>query len=860
VSTQVHLPDSPQVGVLPNENSSPDEAKKQRIERQKSYGGLLEFIKNTCKKVEEEDSQARKDILIQQNKCQAIYDGRHYIDLDEKTGEWKDRKADSSEFRPQDNRYKEQVDKLQMEMARTSIELACEPVDKTDSVMGEAAEFAKSRIEANRKRLFIQRPEFVLTENMSLLLKTITYRYTYFDKSDGPKEKRPKFAKKAVGEDKSLTVCAVCKAPRDVENVPSVNDEKYLVEPGQPNEELPPTLPPCPNCGSISTKMLSTSAVELELPAGEEEVSSGLVRSVHADPTMVQVSLNARNMDIHTTPYLIWTQMVERGKLERMFPDRVIPSSDNTGDDSRYRRENETAVSNSGNFSSDEIEKGGEQLEKLKFKLVWLDSWVYGDYVSQRPERLPGGQELPAGTKLIELFPDGMCVAKVGDTPLALYSEDKNKKWSVCVYGLRESAWHGSGTNALIPIQYTINDLLAYRVANVYYNTFTREFIKQGALTGDALPGLTTVAVVSNVDENQKIVGNAYDRAPGNPLPAEVANLAQEQTGALQEQAGTSSLSLAGTSAQRDALGTATGIAAMRDLAVGRMGPNLMLKAALEVETAYQILELEQANYSKQRLLAFAGIKPGSVGNLGFSQRGVEAFINCDIRASFNITPIPGSWMPQTSQEQKADAIAFADAASKVQNPEVLANLARVFKQPMSIEGFNATQREAARRIEEFSKVVTLLESRGYGEPTDEMARAVLASAPDAQLNVEMDNHPAFIDFHKDWWPSDEARNASPLLKKVIEVRTREHKEAMVRGTQTEKVNTLRTQLPDLAASQVVNESQAQQEMAQQGQQAEQQLALQDAQHEQEQEHAIDDALIEHAGRQMGVLPTQNQT
>lgn len=801
--------------------------RKERAERRKAYGGLLEYIKNTCKKVEDEDSQARLDTLTQQNKCQAIYDGRHYIDLNEKTGEWVDRKPDASEFRPQDNRYKEQVDKLQMEMARTSIELACESSDKTDSALSEAAEFARSRVETNRKKLFIQRPEFVLMENMSLLLKTITYRYTYFDTSAGPREKRPQFAKKTIGEDKSLTVCAVCKVPREAENIPAQNEEKELIEPGRPHEELPPTLPPCPHCGSISTKLISASAIELELPTGEEEVSAGLVRSVHADPTMVQVSLNARNMDIRTTPYLVWTQMVERGKLERMFPDRVIPSGDGHDDNSRFRRENESAVSNSGGASS-EVEKGGEQLEKLKFKLVWLDSWVYGDYVSQQPEELPDGRALPAGTKLIEFFPEGMCVAKVGDTPLALYAEDKNKKWSVCVYGLRESAWHGSGTNALIPIQTTINDLLGFRVANIYYNTFTREFIKQGSVTGDTLPGLTTVAVVSNVDENQKIVGNVYDRAPGIQLPAEVANLAQEQTGALQEQAGTSSLNLAGTSAQADALGTATGIAAMRDLAVGRMGPNLMLKAAMEVETAYQILELEQANYSKQQLLAFAGIRPGAVGNLGFTQRGVEAFINCDIRGNFNITPVPGSWMPETSQEKKADAIAFAEAASRVQNPEIIANLARVFKQPMNVGGFNATQREAARRIEELGKVVRLLESRGYSEPTEEMARVVLASAPEAELNIEMDNHPAFIDFHRDWWVSDEARNASPLLKKVVEIRNREHKEAMVQGAQTEKVNTLRAQLPDLKAQQMVEESQANQSMALEGQRAEQQMALQD--------------------------------
>jgi hypothetical protein len=831
MSTQVAIPDSPQVPVLPRDPSSPpQEAEKQRQERRKSYPSVLDYIKNTCKKVETEDEKPRLNILGQQNKCQAYYDDRQYGKTNDRTGEWEETPSNPNYFRPVDNRYKEQVDKLQMEMARSSVDLNVEPVDKTDSAMVEAAEYLKSRVDANRKRLFTQRPEFVLAENMALLLKTITYRYCYFEKDavDGPKEKRPKFEKKVIGAEQSITVCGVCGAPRDRTQESEPNSLIPSVSPSGGISALTDSEPeppgPCRQCGSTSIKSASSSAAELILPVGEEEVPSGLPRCVHADPTMVQVSLNARNMQISSSPYLIWTQMVERGKLERMFPDSVIPSGTDTDRAAEYRRDNESSVSNSNDSSGNSEEKGGEQFEKLKFKLIWLDSWVYGDYESQRDEKLPNGQVLPQGTKLIKLFPNGMCIAKVGNTPLALYSEDKNKKWSACVYGLREGAWHGSGTNALLPIQLTINDLLSYRIANVYYNTFTREFIKQGALAGDTLPTLTTVGIVSNMDEGQKIVGNAYDRAPGNPLPPEVPQLAQEQQGSLQEQAGTSSMSTVGTAAQQDGLGTATGIAYMRDMAVGRMGPNLMLKAAVEIETAFQIAELEQNNYSRQQLLAFAGLKPGSVGNLGYTQKGVDAFINSDIRADFHITATPGSWMPMTEQEKKADAIAFADYSSKVQNPEALASLAKALKQPMSMGGFNATQREAARRIEEFGKVVELLTSRGYSEVTSEMAEVVLDSATEARMDVEMEDHAAFIDFYRDWWTSDESRNAHPLLKLAVKMRCAEHKGAMVENVVENKADEYATQIPDKMAEVASNQVDAgqQQVMAEQQAQVEQ--------------------------------------
>lgn len=799
MSTQIITPANP-LPLLPEDPQSPHgEAERQRVERRKTYGTLLEFIKNTTRKVENEDASERLEILKQQNRCQAYYDDRQSGKWND-IGEWEATPYDPDVLVFFDNRYKEQVDKLQMEMARSAVDLESNPVDQTDSKKVEAAKFFKSRIDANRRRLFTQHPEFVLAENMSLLIKTITFRYVYFDANakEGPKEKRPTFGKLSLGEDKNLNLCAVCGVQRS-EDAETPNDA--------------PT--PCPKCGSTGVKNISTSPVEIEVPNGEEEVPCGLVRCAHVDPTMVQVSLNARNMDISSSPYLVWTQMVERGKLELMFPDRVIPTSDDRDEQQKYRRDNEIAVSNSSawGFRSDSSSlqtKGGEQFERLKFKLIWIDSWVYGDYKTQKTEgeRLPDGRTLPPDVPLIQFFPNGMCIAKVGDTPLMLYSEDKNKKWSMCVYGLREHAIHGSGTNSLIPIQNNINDLLSYRMKNAYDNTARREFFAENKISGDNLPTVDQACGVTNLEQGDTLPSAVYGQAPGIPLPPEVVQLAEEQKGSLQEQAGTSSLSMAGTSAESQALGTATGIAAIRDMAVGRIGPSLMLKAAMEVETAFQCAELEQKNYSPQHLFALAGLKPDApAGNLGFTADGVEEFINSDLRADFIITPIQGSWMPTTEQEKKADALAMADVASKVENPEILSNVARVLKQPLQIGGWGATEREASRRLEEFGKVATLLAS--HVGVLDEMATIVLTQAKNAAMSVEMDDHPVFMKFYREWWVSDEARNAPSVLKRAVEMRYIEHKDAMVENVQDANARAIEGQLPNKVAEAVSGQAEA---------------------------------------------------
>jgi hypothetical protein len=765
-----------------------------------------------CKKIEELDRSNRLEILRQQNRCQGYYDGKQYGKWDD-SGEWQELEYNRNEFRPVDNQYKIQVDKLQMEMARSGLDISVEAVDQDSSEMREAAVFLKSRIDANRRRMFTQHPEFVLSENMSLLLKTITFRYTYFDKDakDSPKEKRPLFAKKTIGADADSYACSAC---------------------GQPKAEG--DLSPCAACGSTEVKQLSTSAIELEVPDGEEEVPCGRVQTAHVDPTMVNLWLGSRG--IEGSPFLAYTQTLMRGVVERAHPGKTIPAG-KRDDAQRYRAENEGAVGNSafGNPGGS-VETGGSLLNTVKYELIWLDPWMYADYVSKREggEPLVDGQTLQPGRKLVELFPDGMCVAKVDDTILDLYSEDKNKKWSMCVYGIREHALHGSGTNALIPIQETINDLKSYRLANVYFNTFTREFFNPEYIQGSNLPTMTTACAVTNLPEQGgRIVGQIYDRAPGSPLPPEVPAFQQEQQGSLQEGAGTSSLNLAGTSSEAEGLNTATGIAAMRDLAVGRMGPNLMLKAAMEVEHAYQVAELEQANFSRQHFLSMVAKRAAgeqkSEGNLGYSSEGVEAFLNSDIRADFLISPVPGSWMPSTEQEKKADAVAYSQAVVQVQSQEERAHLAKVFKQPIQLGGWNATEREAARRIEEFAKVVASMVSRGYVEPSDEMASAVLELARTAKLNVEMDAHPAFIAFHLDWWVSDEARTAPDLLKKVVEVRTTEHKDAMRDAAQRDQLRAAQAAVPQKMVEMVGRE--VDQAQAQDHAEDQQQLAMRDKEH-----------------------------
>src|SRR2546421_666583 len=197
-------------------------------------------------------------------------------------------------------------------------------------------------------------------------------------------------------------------------------------------------------------------------------------------------------------------------------------------------------------FKAAGASEGGHQFEELPFDLFWIDPVVYQDYRPRRNERLRGGRVINQDQELTELFPEGMCIAMSGETILDVYPENKNKKWCFCVYGIREHALVGSGVNALLGPQDTRNDLKAYMIANTYYNAAPREFVRAGGITGNQLPALNQVAIVTNAPDDKPIKGWAYDKSEGSPLPAQTFEMYQAEGGSLQEGAGTSSLNEAG--------------------------------------------------------------------------------------------------------------------------------------------------------------------------------------------------------------------------------------------------------------------------------------------------------------------------
>lgn len=781
------------------------------LERQQDAPELIDFLKRTISSIRQLRQADWLTILNSQARCVAYYDDRQYGEA--RDGRWIDYQRRPGDVRPLDNQYKIQVDKLLMEIARAFPDIQALASDPNDTMKVEGAKFAQYRLKTNRKRLL--KKKFRLREAMALLTKSMTWRYTVFNAQakDSPTVKRPRKGKKSYGQTRSLRTCGLCGGPMKAvdlsENIPTSSDSEQSYK--------------CASCGSNRVKMVEVSAQEREVVEGYDEAKGGCVQTYHIDPCMVRISLAARE-SVADSPFLWYTQMIARCILEAAYPDYRITNTGQITDQARYRRDAESVPSNADqgfypyqNHSNTQESptEGGNQFEELQFDLFWIDPSVYAGRTWDKPQKLRGGRVLPAGQSLDQLFPDGMCVAATAaNEVLDCYPEDKNKKWTFCVYGVREWALVGSGTNALLGPQDTRNDLKAYLIANNYYNAGRRESIRAGSYTGNRLPSMDQVAVVKNVPDDKMLEGWAHSMAPGNPLPAQSMELYQSEGGAMQDAAGTSSLSTQGAAPDLKAMGTATGVAAMRDQAVGRMGPNLMLLTDMEEEHSYQVLEQEQEGYRNNpeifmRMANQSVTAEDTDGSITFSAEGVEAFMQMDIRADLDISATEGSWMPRTEGEKQAKFQWFTEIAANVmkvmgddpRGHEIIGLAASIAGIDFKADNWTPTEHVAAARIRALADTCGVMEKRGLKQPTEENVMQVIASTPDAMIDNEMDSHSLFVLFYRNWWSSDEGQSCSPLLRAVIKAEEILHRKGIVYQKQEEFKDKIEGEAPQMVAA-----------------------------------------------------------
>jgi hypothetical protein len=654
-------------------------------------------------------------------------------------------------------------------------------------------------------------------ENLSLLLNGIAARYTFVEFKEDRNSNLLSTLTKALGQamgqgDLAVIICAVCAKPKR-----------------KPDDV-------CLNCGATENEELKDSLSPEQLIPSLGTEKKAYNRYVNPDPIGLTFDLHAA--DFKDSAFVIWKQVVIADLLKTQYPSIKIAE----GIDAAELKYQYAQASNTPNQQRLDFFMGERNSKEVaEFCQAWFDPQLYGNVSFKTDIKLASGVVIPKGTKLKEVFPDGLYVARNGETILDVWNENKNDKWTICPYVTRLGTLVGSGTSVALDAQDIINDLTNLKMASIMQDAFSKEFVNAQYIEPENIPNDPTErAVVTNLPDGARIVGNAIDRLPPSPLSPDAYNMDSQMQGVMQNQLGTFSSSASGMPDLKAAQQTYGGMQLLRDITVGRYYPMLAVRSdSLDKEQAYQLLLNDQKHLSMEQWKQIKG---------DYGSEAVDAFLKANLRDELIIAVTPESFMPEMPSQKLSKTMAFAEFVANSQMPlesELAAFVGDQFGIPKSIAGGETAKSIAIAQIDAFKEqAMGIAQQLGdipsfdLENPMVEQIATVVVQAAQMPISGVMDNTPGMVDAMKDWWSSDEGRMAPNVLRAAVLLRVRELQAAGVREAQINQGYAIASQQPLM--------EQQQQMQAQQADAADQMAVTQGAK-----DMAVEEARMENENRRL---------
>jgi hypothetical protein len=382
-----------------------------------------------------------------------------------------------------------------------------------------------------------------------------------------------------------------------------------------------------------------------------------------------------------------------------------------------------------------------------------------------------------AGKPLIDDYPSGVLFTFVRDELVRAEESSIEEHWSHGTYDALPESIYGDGLDDAIIDGQKINELRAMRMEAVVYGGFSKKFVNSRAVDLSLVNNdASYVPLNKTVDVGTDIRNVVLDTPPiqlSSELEAELTALERDmraKTGAVPVVVGEAD----------EELKTATGMSIVRDSALAILGIPLSIRAMVDVNWAYQILELEQKSFNPEYHLKHLG---------DYSRYEAEAFYQCDVRNDLQLTVDSQSWIPRSEAEIRADFERFLSLGLlNAQVPlQIKKKALEIYKIPMNLDTIQPAVRVAEQRLDMLLKMgekLPKVDSYLYDfdtEPDDveethlDVALEIVKKIPFSKH----DNHAVMVEVYKEALMSDELLYAHPIVIKAVELIIDKHQEAI---------------------------------------------------------------------------------
>ncbi len=536
----------------------------------------------------------------------------------------------------------------------------------------------------------------------------------------------------------------------------------------------------CPTCGSPNVEIEQAEPLEIEQLSGYEEYQAAdlVCENVPAFELKHDLTSNPRQ-----SPWLIRRRRIRTALLEAKFPYlKIRPArSDSAG----LSAEDSLKKSTYGGQSPySRYAETSDSEVTTDFIQIWLDPAMYDGVTLNQDMLTLAGDTIPAGTKLTDVFPEGMYQAWIEGVEgcVDLRNEHHRNYWVGQAYRQRAISALGSGIEDMIEGQRQYNLIMSIiytqlRTSAMPATLFDERLLPNGV--SSYLGSLQNIPVNLTALEG-KTLSDAVHQLQPQPPTGQHFNYAQNLDYFLQKASRVTDFS-GGLPGVNNSTATGAQIASANSQSL--FAPQLALKAEADREGAEIIINQFKKNSADEMYVNLSG-KRGEQDGIWLSQADIGVDLYPEVVAE--------SYLPQTNLERRerwrgmlADIGGMGGLKmAMAEMPQLVEQLTSLYDVDLGGEDYTVAAEVCRIRIDQMKEALPMLPlAMGQLPPTeltpDPMTGAMVETPIDPMaeagnflmsilvppVEVEELGHMAAINYCRDWLLTDEGRKAPPELR-----------------------------------------------------------------------------------------------
>ena len=581
-----------------------------------------------------------------------IFQGYHELEWSEINVAWDILLQDSGDYAFPNNYYRSLV----MLGVRAYVQNApiIEPVPSNDDAEAQAAtKAARTALEVIKKS--VKYDYLRVIEAINLRLFGNSFRYSYYSK-----DPRYGYVTAPVFQDT---------------DVPLSGGGSICPQCGQMEGDFQQ----CPMCGNQIADHTPPMVARLPGVVGSVRYPKGEVMTEVVNP--LEVYIRSSSYDIWHAPFIIRNRVVDRLALQSSYPDIQLAPKGDEGGGEAYSTGGDLGLiylQSLADLPGDPTQYAAwYERATAAAKALLIEAWL-------RPTQYFFDKEL------LKKFPDGLYIAKTGDTLLEARNDTLDDHWTHYVYIPVPGRIWGDGDDDVIPEQLKLDETDRLIMRNQGYNSAPLLVIDSQRIDKNEV--INDPSTIIEAKPAGRPVGDAFSEIKSQPLSQETW---QWRAAHLTDMAFHARISPASAGQHEPGVNTFGGQESAAAKSDNSLLPQMMLWKTADELWAQQVLKLASTNWLDDRVHSVMGIN----GRWEY-EKLKGAALDMD---KFTIVT---RCLPIDPTQQDALSQAVAAGLLNPQDPRVMRKAMELFHLPTELDSFYDDAKVQWTEVEEMKKTM----------------------------------------------------------------------------------------------------------------------------------------------------------